>query len=1755
MAKVIVTPGELDEHNHYVLPDHAVESISDISMTSVYLLSEHDILAHDSQRLCPYGYALISVPVENDDGNYTVSPLSVKPPESKVAASRSSNFGGPWSITECDLVEFDDSQQDSQLTLHSTPSSQSSQAPLEEIKNVDDYDASNRDTDQLRDDWRLLTAHWHTGQGWDDDDVLDTAIDVVRELSTRGTIFHPNHMTKRARNLFDKVYGILASDNFYAPHVMTEEEVSSLLQHRDLESISNEELLAIHKDIHHTWEDITFDEDNVEAAHSTIIEIADKRPDIDLKCEGLGESVLTLNEESSHEYEATPYQDNYPVALSNDYDYGRSPAPDNPDTTSTSNIEDTMVPFVLTTQAVSLTGSICYGHDHHDIDWIVRAFDTNVVEAIRSALYEQMPGLPHHVVPDSLGPSWDYVPVADLFVYPHELEPSQKHSPSVPDFAKFLETLHPTLLIEEAILTDGKLLTSRISLSSGSRLKLCRLTNTNIVVYDNNPDGSLTPVGDLWLVPRENMRLVKLLEPEFRQVAVEEEDYQNAFAQELRGSSFVVDTPRSLSASDPKLKPLAPFTPCKATSGFSKHEFTDLASVSSWVDEKLTDSDSGVVVEPKFDGIRIVIHKDGDKVALYTEDKQRDRAEYCPAIVDEVLDLPAQTLILDTEFILLDDENNPLPRWEMTSIVNTTEPIERDIRVWVHDLLHIDGDQTWKESTLSRIEQIHSLLSSEDDVSPGGNQHSLLPSPFTVLYEDSDIELQVEYMASYPESEGCMLKAADYPYETGTTPSWAKFKLVNDVKVQVIGVSKKAAPWPGDDTPQSPISGPDAIDSYSKLQSKSNTYRYHIAIVDDDDNLVPIHTRGTLTEGESTLRWVVPGKEDPVTGNEVSGDRGRWKGLSDRQIWEYDGEIDVPDLGSRMLGTTYTTNVKASIGDIITVIPQSIMLEDLDDEEAQSLGTPVSVSFMFPTVHEKNRARDKPNTISEVKLMVDADTDDDTNHEDTQKESNVPALFVTMSRGDPGEGDTTLLEQTTSWRLPPFASPGGKYYLAPMLVELLPKAPEYIEKYIEPFVGAGSVLFAKGRSQKEVINDASGEIAQAWKDIQALTIDDVVELRDDYNWSKSRSRWEDLHDSDPPGSLVDRLYWFLYRNWYSYGGSPYKGFSKSKSFDIENRIRRVDRARHRVSGVSITNSSGTACLGRNNSKGAVAYIDPPYPSANHHVKSWTFDYDDLEDLADTLRSFKGKFLLSMNDDDKSKEILKGFNIKSFGVVKGFSSGRPPSSENKRSELLVANYDIQIRESDSFTISFPYLVDVHPHTLASDYGFPSPEYYADDEPDKKPEPYYGKGADDDSADSDPNPDRDYDYDYDPDPGYDWYMVEHDVDKFLPSTIQYHVRGIYHPDALEDIRTRIEDAGSQKELDAIWSDYNDLVWLDGSIEDLITAANKAAESSDEDADSVSDVVSSFLVEKTPPVSSVLDVTIGNLASVHLDWRCPHPDMDRLVGSWTCDVVKTAFQTTDDELYLLTRDKVIYNRPDDNWVCQKKCDSVLDPDEEDLLPYILDQVSPETIDASVNTLKRFYPDVYQESKKSKSLLLESIQPLVWLNIVSPDRQLINIRPGEVGATKNTAARIIFVASTRMVYGMQKPDFHEHFHVFEEFGDIVNNDGTSLSKLTGRWDFRLIPTPESSSGYDSLGDEFWMGARPNMPKEGQLPYVLTHSGSDVNAEDNIPNDHVVDLLISDSDYPLSESDIEKDDTSSNDTSSNDTSSNDTSSSDNSSE
>ncbi|WP_341420078.1 DNA adenine methylase [Clostridium magnum] len=81
------------------------------------------------------------------------------------------------------------------------------------------------------------------------------------------------------------------------------------------------------------------------------------------------------------------------------------------------------------------------------------------------------------------------------------------------------------------------------------------------------------------------------------------------------------------------------------------------------------------------------------------------------------------------------------------------------------------------------------------------------------------------------------------------------------------------------------------------------------------------------------------------------------------------------------------------------------------------------------------------------------------------------------------------------------------------------------------------------------------------------------------------------------------------------------------------------------------------------------FCDPPYFETCGYKNK--FNEEDHLKLRNLLRDAKGKFLLTINDNDKVREWYKDFNINETEV--GYSVCKEEKGRRKFKELIIANY--------------------------------------------------------------------------------------------------------------------------------------------------------------------------------------------------------------------------------------------------------------------------------------------------------------------------------------------------------------------------------------------------------------------------------------------------------------------------------------------------
>lgn len=245
---------------------------------------------------------------------------------------------------------------------------------------------------------------------------------------------------------------------------------------------------------------------------------------------------------------------------------------------------------------------------------------------------------------------------------------------------------------------------------------------------------------------------------------------------------------------------------------------------------------------------------------------------------------------------------------------------------------------------------------------------------------------------------------------------------------------------------------------------------------------------------------------------------------------------------------------------------------------------------------------------------------------------------------------------------------GGKSRLRKTIIPLIPDH----ERYVELFVGGGSIFFAKPVSQEEIVNDFDKDIYDIFNDTKK--VGDKMKGRE---FKPSREKWWRLLRQKKFHSPQERLYRNLYVSKLSFSGTR-KSYIGDKA-EAKLRFERMklpkkwqdNRYKERLKDVKIENKDFKDLIRKYDGTKTFFYLDPPYSRADEN-NDYAVTGVTIEDVFNALKNIKGKFLLSYDDVPEAKKIFKNFNI--IRVPTKHSSGKG-GQDLDRCELLIANYPL------------------------------------------------------------------------------------------------------------------------------------------------------------------------------------------------------------------------------------------------------------------------------------------------------------------------------------------------------------------------------------------------------------------------------------------------------------------------------------------------
>jgi DNA ligase-1 len=185
------------------------------------------------------------------------------------------------------------------------------------------------------------------------------------------------------------------------------------------------------------------------------------------------------------------------------------------------------------------------------------------------------------------------------------------------------------------------------------------------------------------------------------------------------------------------------------------------------------------LVDGKLDGIRIQVHREGDRVTVWSRSLDELTTRF-PELVDLVRTLPAESLVLDGEALLVDDAGRPRAFQETASRSmtrsSTGDAAQLVMTPYFFDVLHLDGRDLLDAPASERAEVLADLVPEDLRV----------PRRFATT-ADQATEFQAQVLAD--GHEGVVVKSLGGPWEAGRRGSgWVKVKPRHTLDLVVLAV-------------------------------------------------------------------------------------------------------------------------------------------------------------------------------------------------------------------------------------------------------------------------------------------------------------------------------------------------------------------------------------------------------------------------------------------------------------------------------------------------------------------------------------------------------------------------------------------------------------------------------------------------------------------------------------------------------------------------------------------------------------------------------------------------------------------------------------------------------------------------------------------------------------------------------------------------------------------------------------------------------
>ncbi|KKQ41540.1 MAG: DNA ligase [Candidatus Levybacteria bacterium RIFCSPLOWO2_12_FULL_37_14] len=188
--------------------------------------------------------------------------------------------------------------------------------------------------------------------------------------------------------------------------------------------------------------------------------------------------------------------------------------------------------------------------------------------------------------------------------------------------------------------------------------------------------------------------------------------------------------------------------------------------------EKAIEKMEIVSVQPKYDGFRVQIHKDGDKVSMFSRNLENMTHMFPELIEGTLKQIKTKTAILDTEALAYQPESEEFLPFQETTKRRRKYGIEEmtktlPLKAFVFDILYKDGKSLIDKPLSERLVILKQTLIINGTLIPAKTQTVRDAKTLNIILEDSISK----------GLEGVVIKKLESPYEAGGRNfNWVKLK-------------------------------------------------------------------------------------------------------------------------------------------------------------------------------------------------------------------------------------------------------------------------------------------------------------------------------------------------------------------------------------------------------------------------------------------------------------------------------------------------------------------------------------------------------------------------------------------------------------------------------------------------------------------------------------------------------------------------------------------------------------------------------------------------------------------------------------------------------------------------------------------------------------------------------------------------------------------------------------------------------------------